>query len=511
MRYIEHTNLTWSAIILVCLVTSPAKGGGRTGQADDHNRISDDYEKYTPNYEDNRFHRPFFTLDFGRELFKPPGGVALFKRKEGEPGFTGFLEPGETGLEFTLPTGAVWQPSFLIFGTYRTALQTFDDGNTKLAEWANRLDIFLELRLTGTERILVGVRPLDQDGRFTSLNFQPQFDNDWQTEFNGRITSLFIEGEFAELFPNLDKSDFMPLDVGFSVGRQPIFVQEGMLINDPSMDAVGLVRNTLLPAGTSNLRLTCLYAWDEINRGNNFAGNNIEDETAQLWGLFTQIDTKLSTINLDVAYVDSRRTGSAFYAGLSAVQRVGHINTSFRALGSFPTTGEIDPDPRAEEGQIRDRREAAQNTRGYLFFSELSWTPPHTHDLLYVNTFYGIDRFASAARDPTTGGPLGRTGILFAAVGLGRFGSALSNQADSAYGASIGYQKFLDKDHRRQLIVEFGGRKETSGESEGEAGAAARYQWALGQQTVIQIDAFAAAREHTSASYGARVEFRFMF
>ena len=39
----------------------------------------------------------------------------------GEPFLgTGTLNPG-----YQLPTGAVWQPSLLVFGTYRTALQTF--------------------------------------------------------------------------------------------------------------------------------------------------------------------------------------------------------------------------------------------------------------------------------------------------------------------------------------------------------------------------------------------------
>lgn len=512
MKCFRRTHLTCSVIVLACLVTSSAAGDGGPEHGDDPHRISDDAKKYSPKYSDDRFQRPFFTLDFGHELFKPPGGEALFKRKEGKSGFTGFLEPGATGLELTLPTGAVWQPGFLIFGTYRTALQTFDDGDTKFAEWANRLDIFMEVRLTGTERLVVGLRPLDQDGRFTSFNLQPKADNDWQEEFNTEITTLFFEGEIAELFPKLDVDDFKPLDLGFAVGRQPLVIQEGMLINDPIVDAVGIVRNALLPAGTSNLRLTFQYAWDEINRGNNFRGNNIEDKTAQLWGLFTQLDTKLSTINLDLAYVDSRVTGDGFYAGLSAVQRIGHLNTSFRALGSFPTSGEVDPEPATEEEEGRDPREVAQNSRGYLFFGEVSWTPPHTHDLLYFNTFFGIDRFSSAARDPVTGGPLGRTGILFEAIGLGRYGSPLSNQADDAYGFSVGYQRLLDKEGRRQLVGELGGRKETRGDAKGAAGLAVRYQEAFGKQTVMQLDAFVAAEEQeSSVSYGARIEFRFAF
>ena len=80
-----------------------------------------------------------------------------------------------------------------------------------------------------------------------------------------------------------------------------------------------------------------------------------------------------------------------------------------------------------------------------------------------------------------------------------------------AYGLSIGYQRLLDDEARRQLIVELGGRKETRGDSEGAAGLAVRYQKALGKQTVMQLDAFTALQERESLSYGTRIEFRFSF
>ena len=39
-----------------------------------------------------------------------------------------FLGTGTLDSGFEVPGGAVWQPAFLLYGTYRTALQTFDDG-----------------------------------------------------------------------------------------------------------------------------------------------------------------------------------------------------------------------------------------------------------------------------------------------------------------------------------------------------------------------------------------------
>ena len=60
----------------------------------------------------------------------------------GEPFLgTGTLDPG-----FQLPTGAVWQPSLLVFGTWRTAVQSFesDDGSGRITELATRLDLFFQ-------------------------------------------------------------------------------------------------------------------------------------------------------------------------------------------------------------------------------------------------------------------------------------------------------------------------------------------------------------------------------
>jgi len=79
-----------------------------------------------------------------------------------------FLGTGTLNQGIKLPTGAVWQPYFMVFGTYRSGLQTFDNGHDQVSEWANRFDLFGNLYLTFTERILIGFRPFDQNGRFTS-------------------------------------------------------------------------------------------------------------------------------------------------------------------------------------------------------------------------------------------------------------------------------------------------------------------------------------------------------
>lgn len=401
-----------------------------------------------------------------------------------------FLGVGPVGgWEFELPTGAVWRPSLLLWGFLRTAIQRFDDGDTTFSEWTNRLDLYANLQLSGTERLVVGFRPFDQDEKnYTGVEFSPG-DTDFKSEFNGRVNVLFFEGEFGEIFPGLDPEDRMKLDYGFSVGRQPLLIQDGLLIND-IIESVGVVRNTLLPEGVANLRITGLYGWGHIDRG-----TNRRDGDANLYGLFSEADLQTSTVNVDLVFVDSKPDrGDAFFVAASAVQRIGHFNTAFRAMGSIPT-GKETPDANG----------------GALLLSEVSFKPVRTDNIAYLNVFWGIDDFVSAARRRGAGGPLGRVGILFASPEIGRYGPPLSNNAQDVVGASVGYQMFLGN-IRRQLIVEVGARQDTDGSDTAAIAGGVRFQQAFGQNHILQLDGFIGGRDGTSSiTSGVRGEWRVKF
>ncbi len=410
----------------------------------------------------------------------------------GEPYLgTGTLKPG-----FKLPTGAVWQPALLAFGTYRTAIQTFEpDANqgSRITEWTNRLDLFVNLQFSGSERLVVGIRALDQDGRFTGYFLEhpdDDLDGEFQDAFSADIETLFFEGDFGEIFPNLDRDDFGSTDVGFSIGRQSMRFQEGMLIDD-TIDGIGLTRNTLQPKNTSNLRLTFFYGWDNINV------SNAEQRSANLFALLTATDFRKSTVEIDLAYVQEHDgSGDLFAGGISAVQRFGKTNSSLRILGSSA----ID-------------QETSTSTDGALLFSELSWVPHYTEDMIYLTTFWAIDEYSPAARGvgPASSGPLGRAGINFAAVGLGSFGAPLSGRSRNVAGGAFGYQKFL-AGNRKQLLLEAGLRIGTAGDVEDAFAATARYQAAIGQHMVVVVDGFVGYREASERTpYGGRLELMVKF
>ncbi len=404
-----------------------------------------------------------------------------------------FLGTGNVQKGFTLPTGAVWHPSLWVFGNFRSAVQSFDNGTTHISEWANDLNLFGNLQLAATERILVGVRPLRNDnGAFTGYNFEPQARRGWQEDFSEnslQLRTLFFEGEFGELFPKLDRGDRLSLDYGISLGRQPLSLQDGILVNDDSLDMISITRNALLPGNGSHMRVSGLFAWNEIERN-----DNVEDRDSYLIGLDGFADFPKSTIEASILGIVSRNQSDAIYAGIGAIQRIGRVATTFRvnqslALGT-PTAG-------------------VQS--GTMLFAEMSIEPPYTHNVLYVNGYWGIDDFSSAVRGPSTGGPLGRTGILFAAVGLGNYGSPLSNTGRKSAGGALGYQMFFGELRRRQLVLELGGLKPTDGRNASAEAIGARYQQAFGQRTILVVDAFGALQENAKEGVGGRVEFLVKF
>ncbi|MGH8548718.1 MAG: hypothetical protein ACRERU_09005 [Methylococcales bacterium] len=406
-----------------------------------------------------------------------------------------FLGNGPIRPGLKIPTGEVLQPWFLLYGSLRTSLQSYHQGDQNTTEWANRLDLIGNLNLSGTERLVFAMRPLDsQNGGYTGYNFEPGTNDGWQEDFNARLTELYFEGELGEIFPGLDPADSQPYDVGFSVGRQQLLIQDGILVNH-NIDSVGITRNSLVFDGVSNLRITGLYGWNHINRGNNDVPFVNDNHSANLFGLLSEADTALNnTLNLDVLYVDDQRDASAWYAGLASTQRFGWLNTTFRVNASIP---------------VHNQTESVGS--GVLLLAQLSSTLPHSDDIVYFNTFWNINRFTSAARSPNAGSPVANFGILYGPVGIGRYGAPLGQQIDNTIGTAIGYQMFFNGIDS-QLIFEAGARTSTrSDRDEGLLGFGLRFEHAIGQHHVLRLDSFVAGQEGKGVAYGLRTEWQYKF
>ncbi len=410
-----------------------------------------------------------------------------------------FLDTGNLGAGFELPTGAVWQPRLWVFATLRSAVQTQEDRQSpinptgeRITEWVNRLDLFANLQLTGTEKLIIGIRPFDKNrpGQFTRYTFEPNNNDGFRSELNADVRTFFFEGDLGSLFPNLDPQGQTWLDFGFAVGRQPIQFQENILIND-FVDSVGIVRNNIRLPGISDLRVTALYGWDELDRN-----DGRTNPQSDMFGLFLSADQSKNTWNLDFIYVDDslpNGQGDAFYVGFVSIQRLGLLNTNFRVNSSFAQN--------TDTAQVGD---------GTLFSIELAWTPYTSDDIIYLNTFWAIDNFTQAGREPIVGGPLGTFGILFASPNIGSFASELISFSNDVAGGALGYQAFWDN-HRRHVVLEFGARKDTSGDGLDDYGFGMQFQQAFGRRCVLQLDAYYALQESRADATGLRMEILIQF
>jgi len=403
-----------------------------------------------------------------------------------------FLGNGPVSSGWETPTGAVWQPYWAIYGQFRTGIQAADlPGERDLVEWANRLDLLASWFLSTTDRFHIGFRPLDDEGVFTGYTLEGP-DSGWNSGLNVDPTTLFFESEFGELFPRLDDHDRISLDYGFSVGRQPLLFQQGIFIDD-RLDGIGISRNQMYLFGSSAARVSFFWAPGDIHRN-----DNREDEGAQLVAFLTEFDREKATFEVDAAYVSGGEAAEdGVYVGLGQIRRYGYWNSTLRANASWAPDGE-----------------SAAISSGYLLTSELSRTMPHNEDILYVNTFWGIDEFASAARGPATGGPLGRMGLLYQAVGLGNYGAPLNNRPEDSVGFALGYQHFWDHE-RQQLLFEFGGRSAFESAFRPDQAAAfglgVRYQRALNQHAILVGDTYLTQSDADETGHGGRVELRIKF
>jgi hypothetical protein len=156
--------------------------------------------------------------------------------------------------------------------------------------------------------------------------------------------------------------------------------------------------------------------------------------------------------------------------------------------------------------------ETAHASDGTLIYTSFSWAPKQPGDvaydnIIYLNAFGAFDNYAPAARN--IGGPLGITGLLFAANGLA--GPAIGNRANHAYGGALGYQMFFSPALRRNLIFEMGGKVDNSPGGIDRVGAAVRYSQALGRHVFFEIGGFAVHQASIDNGFGLRTKLNVIF
>ncbi len=402
-----------------------------------------------------------------------------------------FLGTGKLYEGFETPWGAVWQPQLWIFVTMRSAVQMFENASASstAAEWANRLDLYANVQLTGTEKFIIGFRPLDKNvpSKFSRVAFNDNRGSG-RSEFNMDIRTMFFEGDLGSLFPKMDPGGTTWLDYGFSVGRQLLQFQEGIMLND-EVDAIGITRNNIHLPGIPSLRSSFVWGWNELGRS-----DSERDDKANMFGLFNSADMHSTSWNLDLVYVtDEDEVGDSYHVGFSAIQRIGFLSTAFRINGS-----------------VAEENDSAEVGTGTLFSADISFTPKKSDDIVYFNPFFAAGNYTQVGREPVVGGPLGALGILFASPSLGNFGSELISFADDVAGFAAGYQAFWNH-HRTSLTMEVAGRKDTSGQRFDDLAFGFEFRQRLAHRIQLQVDSHYTVQEKRDDGFGMRTEILYQF
>ena len=392
----------------------------------------------------------------------------------------GINEVGPLSEGIELPTGAVWQPALWIYGSQRIALLATDgDRRTRpggdRSEVMTRMDLFANLQLSGTERILAHVRPMDRKGQFAGRVLGPDsMESDWKAEWDADFETIFFEGDLGEMFPLMDPQDSGSGDLAFVVGRFPVEFQNGYLVRD-EMTAIGLSQDNIQMEGSSGIRIAGLWAFDHVNEPTSMP----DERDVDLFGLFIEGDFPWGLLELDVAgTVAGEERGKQVNAGVGWTGHIAGNNYSVYANVSHHY------DQSAAVKEVKD-------FDGALLVGGYSTEVNLRRDLLYATGYWAAGDFGRVASNATP--PLGPIGLSFAGVGLGGYRPALWPRPLDSAGFAAGYQMFFNEE-RTNWVVEVAHRQDlakddTPGDTSGLA-LTTRVQQKLFEHLMLQLDAY---------------------
>lgn len=403
------------------------------------------------------------------------------------------IDSGSDGPEISLFTGATWKPRLTVFGSATSSLLSFDSGNgDSTHQWANKIELKFNLALTASERIFLKLTPVDQDSRYSGINIAT---GDWTNATNREPHSLFFEGSLLSLFPSLDSSSRL-LDLDFTLGRQHLILQDGILLNDP-MDALTLHWDCFTLPGADTSTLTLIGAINDIHRG----GDAHQDSTARLAALSLGSSYGDLDLHLDAAFLDARTStgGDSLHLAASASVPIGPVDATLRAASSIRTEDSI------------SKQKAVDN--GTLLMLQLSTHPDaDSPDALYLNTFGAIDQYTPAALDPAAPGPLSPTGLLFTKAEVGSYQAMLGKKAFDSFGSALGYHLFIEDDPASQLLFEIAFRQETPSQPSQTGGAfGIEYHQRLAEHWRLTLGSALGIFERERYGYGVRSALSFDF
>ena len=389
----------------------------------------------------------------------------------------------------------LYRPEFYVYGDYRTGVLSGRNANGRVQNWAHRLNLDFDFRVTDTERIHLFIGPLDENGQFTRVE---RVDGDLDLELEVDFTPVtgFFEGDLGVILSNqFNRPSQFELPITF--GLVPLLFQNGIWAEDAiSGLAFSLPARHSTLLNISNADLTFFAGFDQINSP---AFNS--DHAAQVFGTAWFIEAYDGYIEAGYAYLRDRNFSERSYHNATISYTRRYFDRVSNSLRVIVNDGQSLPsDDRTADGVL------------LLVENSLITAAPLTV-VPYLNFFVGWDRPQSVARAAGSGGILRNTGINFDTDGLNGYPTLDATGSDTA-GFSLGID-LLGQGLDRQLVLETSfltthGSKNTNIDGD-QFGIGSRFQIPLSHATIFRADAMYGWREGQEDLHGTRVEFRWKF
>lgn len=401
------------------------------------------------------------------------------------------------------PRGKNWfgetnmvRPEFYLYGDLRSGIATGRNAAGRTDNWANRLNLDMDLQLTDGGRFHGFVGPLDDNGAFTRYE-RVAGDMRFRNEIDFTPLTAFYEGDVGPILGGATGQS-SPFELPITLGLVPLLFQNGIWMEDAVTGAAFSLpaRHSRL-LNWSNYDATFFAVFDQLNS----AAFGADEHAAQAFGTAWFIDAYDGYIESGYAYVHDRNNSSRSYHNITASftrRYFDRISNSVRVI--------------VNTGQDGDR--ANRTADGALLLVENSWITSTPLTLVpYANFFVGWDRPQSVARAGGSGGILRNTGINFDTDGLSGF-ATLDPTAHDTAGGSIGVDLIGD-DLDRQLLLEMtyltphGDGNPLVPKDQFALGS--RYQFPISHRTLLRFDVMHGWRRGLENVYGTRMEYRWKF
>jgi hypothetical protein len=391
-------------------------------------------------------------------------------------------------------------PGLAVYGDWRTAVAYNSNNGKDIAQIATRLNLDVDLKITGTERLHAFFTPIQENNnKFTRFEFGG---GNADEQFNGELDldpqTLFFEGDLGSLYSGASGEE-ASFDLPFTVGLFPLFLQNGIWANDAILGgAVSLPAKNSAELGLANFDVTFFAAFDNIDNAGIIGAADSDNHLANLYGVTAFIDAFSGYVEAGYGLIQGRdeRDGLLTHFLTAAYSRR-YLNTLSNSTRVFANFGE-DPEGHSD---------------GLAILSENSLISGLPSTLLpYANFFVGFGN-PQPLVDGNGAGILKNVGINFETDALTGY-PKLDDTGSNTLGGAIGLQYLFNLDE--QLVFEVAMVQPFEDDSIGTRDAqfafGARYQIPIDRAWLFRADAtYQILEGGDEDNFGLRAEVRRKF